>query len=111
MTARRDLAQSVYDADKAIDKLSEELAGALRKAVTANTDGDRITQDQRRAILRDVDRALDAVYPKRRGEPSAMQTLIERACYAAAAKPVNAAVAEMRKNVDDDLWGRMNGDR
>lgn len=110
-TPRRDLAAATYAADKAIDRISRDLAASLRKAVTDNTGDGPITQDQRRAILRDVDRALDAAYPKRRGAPSVLQAVIERACYAVAAKPVAGAVAEIRRHVDDELWDRMNGDR
>jgi phosphate uptake regulator len=108
VTARQDLAQSTYDVDRAIDKLSEQLSRDLRKAVTRNTESGPVTQEQRSAIMRDVDKVLDTVYPVKRGAMSVMQSVIERHMFAAAQKPVSAAVGEIRKNVPDDLYEAMN---
>lgn len=111
MTARQDLARATYLADTEIDRLHaplvDRIGASVRKHAVDTPDGSRITQDARRAILSDVDRMLDTLYPKRRGAPSRLQAMIERRANAARVLPVAEAVAVMRRHVPEDLRERM----
>lgn len=101
MTTRRDLALAVFNADKAIDKLSTGLMESIGAAVRTH-DGP-ITPEAHIAIMRDVDDALDTVYPARRGAPSNLQTMIEQRAALVARLPIVEQVALMRRVVPDDL--------
>lgn len=111
MTPRQDLTRATYLADREIDRLHaplvDQIGASVRTHAVDTLDGPRITQDARRAILRDVDGLLDAVYPKRRGASSRLQAMIEQRANAARLLPVAEAVAVMRRHVPDDLRERM----
>lgn len=107
-TPRRDLARALYQADVALDKLHAPLVPKIGASVRKHAIEQKITQEARMAILRDVDAMLtDAGYPAKRGAPSNLQRLIEQRAQAAAMLPIADAVAVMRRHVPDDLRERM----
>jgi hypothetical protein len=107
MTARRDLATAVYQADRAIDQLHKPLVPKIGASVRTHAVDGRITQDARRAILRDVDALLDTVYGERQGGPSALRTIIENRANAARALVVADTVEQMRRVTPDDVLRAM----
>jgi hypothetical protein len=107
MTARRDLATAVFQADKAIDAIHRPLVPKIGASVRKQAEGARITQDARRAILRDVDALLDTVYGERRGGPSALRTLIESRANAVRALVIAETVEQMRRVTPDEVLRAM----
>jgi hypothetical protein len=107
VTARRDLATTVYQADRAIDQLHKTLVPKIGASVRTHAVDGRITQDARRAILRDVDALLDTVYGERRGGPSALLTLIEDRANAARALVIADTVEQIRRVTPDDVLRAM----
>jgi len=103
VTARRDLASSVGAADLDVSRLTASLGPALAASVRRHAVDGVVTATGRLAILRDVDRSLSAVYPTRRGAPSRMERMIVRRAREAQAKPIAAAVGELRNRLDGDL--------
>ena len=108
---RRNLAKATYEVNRAIDRLHaplvDQIGASVRKHAVDTPDGPRITQEARRAILRDVDSMLSTIYPVRRGAPSRLQSLIEQHANDARLLPIADAVAVMRRHVPDDLRERM----
>ena len=108
MTPRRDLARATYLMDRALDTLYRPAAPRLAASVRKHASDGQITQAGRLAIMRDVDRILDAIgFPKRRGAPSRLQALIEQRANAARLLPIADAVAVMRRHVPDELRTEM----
>jgi hypothetical protein len=107
MTARRDLATTVYQADRAIDQLHKPLVPKIGASVRTHAVDGRITQDARRSILRDVDVLLDTVYGERRNGPSALRTVILNRANAARALVIADAVEQMRRVTPDDVLRAM----
>ena len=103
MTVRRDLASSVVAADRDISRLTAPLAPAVAASVRRHAVDGVITATGRLAILRDVDRLLATVYPTRRGAPSRLERMIVRRAREAQAKPIAAAVGELRGRLPYDL--------
>ena len=111
MTPRRDLARATYLMDRAIDKLYRPAAPRLAASVRNHASDGQITQEARMLIMRDVDKILsDIGFPKRRGAPSKLQTLIEDRARAVQLLPVAAAVEQMRRVVPDELRKVMGDD-
>lgn len=102
MTARRDLADSVFEAERELDRMFAALAPALRRSVERRAEGGAITDDARRGILRDVDAILDVIYPVHRGAPSRIEEMVVRHSNAARFKPVVAAVTDIRARLTDE---------
>lgn len=102
MTARRDLAESVEAAERELDRLFAPLAPALRRSVERRVEGGAITNDARRAILRDVDAILDAIYPTQRGAPSLIEEMANSQSNAARFKPIVVAVTDIRVRLQDE---------
>jgi hypothetical protein len=108
MTARRDLATAVYQADRAIDQLHRPLVPKIGAAVRNYAEGGVITNATRMAVLRDVDAILDdAGFPTRRGASSPLQTLIETRANAARLLVIAEAVETMRRHVPDEVLTAM----
>jgi hypothetical protein len=106
-TPRRDLARATYLADKEIDALWAPLSDAIGTIVRNRAVDGKITPEARTAILRDIDKLLDRVFPKQRGGPSVLQAMIERRAAAAAFLPVADAVAVMRRHVPKPILAKM----
>ena len=111
---RRDLAKATYEAVRAVERLHaplvDQIGASVRNHAVDTPDGPRITQEARRAILRDVDGMLDGIYGKRRGAASQLQAVIEQHASQAAFLPVRDAVATIRRHVPEGLRLRM-GDK
>ena len=107
MTPRRDLARLTYAADRDIDREFAPLSDAIGPIVRKRAVDGKITQEGRVFILRDIDKLLDDVFPKRRGAPSKLQALIEARASEAAFLPVQDAVAVMRRHVPKLLLEKM----
>jgi len=110
MTARRDLASSVLAADRDISRLTASLGPAIAASVRRHAVDGVITATGRLAILRDVDRVLSTVYPTRLGAPSRVERMIVRRAREAQAKPIAAAVGELRRRLDPTLLYLMGDD-
>jgi hypothetical protein len=74
--ARRDLAAITEEAERAIDRLHAPQAPRIAQAVRNRAESGKITWDARRAILRDVDAILDAIYGHARGAPSPLGAIV-----------------------------------
>jgi hypothetical protein len=108
MTARRDLARTVYEADRDIDALFRPLVPRIGGAVRDHAEGGVITNATSMAVLRDVDAILDdAGFPTRRGASSPLQTLIETRANAARLLVIAEAVETMRRHVPDEVLTAM----
>jgi hypothetical protein len=107
VTPRRDLARALYQADKELDRIHAPLVPKIGASVRKHAIDQKVTQEARVAILRDVDAMLDTIYPAKRGAPSKLQRLIEQRAQLAAMLPIADAVAVMRRHVPDDLRKRM----
>jgi hypothetical protein len=108
MTARRDLARTVYQADRDIDALFRPLVPRTGDAVRDHAEGGHITSATRMTVLRDVDAILDdAGFPTRRGASSPLQTLIEMRANAARLLVIADAVETIRRYVPDDVLAAM----
>ena|GEM_PF-6516738 len=110
MTARRDLASSVVAADRDISRLTAPLGPALAASVRRHAVDGVITATGRLAILRDVDRALATVYPTRRGTSSKLEAMIVQRAREVQAKPIAAAVGELRGRLAPTLLYLMGDD-
>lgn len=80
-----------------ITLLYRTLADAIRNVVPA--DGDRpVTQQDRAAIMREVDRSLDVIFGRYPGDPNAaLRTVVIRDTNRARLQPLDAAVREIRR--------------
>jgi len=110
VTVRRDLASSVVAADRDISRLTASLGHALAASVRRHAVDGVVTATGRLAIMRDVDRTISTVYPTRRGAPSKLEAMIVRRAREAQAKPIAAAVGELRNRLPADLLIEMGDD-
>jgi len=107
VTAARDLASSVVAADRDISRMTAPFGPAVAASVRRHAVDGVVTATTRAAVLRDVDALLSTVYPTRRGAPSRLEAMIVRRAREAQAKPIAAAVGELRGRLPDDLLTAM----
>jgi hypothetical protein len=98
---RQDMRGSIIAGNAALNAMFDDIALALRRTVVVHSarkgDTQVLTAVSRKAILSDLDTALDRYFPKRRGAGSMLETAIVERAAAAALKPVARAVGEIER--------------
>lgn len=106
-SANAEVAAIIARGDAEIDRVSIDLALVVSRSIerfsVAGPDGvSRLTRAGRRRVMREVDKAIEAVYGKRRGDRSRMFQLIGDRSTAGYQVGANRNIDDMRTHLADE---------